>query len=275
MTRRFLSIALADASVILRGRWTLAYIASFFLIALSLSQFTVLGVASLGVEAIGRLVASIINVSLYLVSLASLVLSSLSIVSEREQGSLEWLCSEPISRMDVVAGKFLALLISLSLSTAVGYGLASWVLSLFFPPESVVKVVLLVPALILLIAVCTSIGLLSSVRSRSRVSSLGLAFGAWLLMIFIYDLIVITMTIRLGLSEAQVLLLTVLNPVESARLLSMYILDPALTMLGRSGALMVRSMGDSLPLVLSTPLVVEALAFCTVSAMLFRRSDLA
>ena len=273
MTSKALAIALAEASIMLRGRWVLAYSVSFFLIAVSLTQFTVLGVAGLGLEAVGRLTASIVNITLYLVSLVSLILSSLTIVSDKEQGSLEWLCSEPVNRTHVVSGKFLALLFSVSLTTILGYSLASWVLSLFFPLESVVKVMALTPALILLIAVCISVGLLTSVRSRSRVSSLGIAFGIWLLIIFLYDLAVVTLSLRLELSETQVFMLAIANPLESTRLLLLYIIDPSLTMLGRTGALLVRSLGQSLPIFLLVTLVIEAIVFYTMALILFRRTD--
>jgi|Deesub1362B_J571_1020462.scaffolds.fasta_scaffold00005_9 ABC-type transport system involved in multi-copper enzyme maturation permease subunit len=263
-----------EANSLLRGRWIIPYIASYLLIGISLTQYGVIGVAGLGLEAVGRLSAAIINVSLYIISITALVFSAQSIVGDREGGISEWVFTQPISRGEYLIGKYLGYLISLFLITALGYSLAGFILAFYFPLESLIKYYILLPSLLVFIAPLLSIGMLLSITSKNRVSSLGLAFGIWLLIIFIYDLALIFLAMQIGLGETDTFYLAILNPMESQRILMMYIIDPELTILGREGVYIARELGGNLPLTLALPPFLETLIPLIISYFVIRRIDM-
>ena len=258
----------------LRSRWLIAYSLAYLLLGVTLTQFSLMGVSYLGLKAVGRIMATLINLSLYLIPLISLILGSMSIIGEKEVGILEWLFSEPIKPLEYIVGKFVGLLIGITLATLLGFGLASWIVLIAMPPEDVTKYLSFVVVAVLLSASTLSIGLLISTLSRSRFEAIGLAFLAWFFMIFVYDLMVMGLAISMGLKESTVFALAVANPIESARILMIYLIDPMLTFLGPAGIYAARQLGANLPLVLSLILVAYTAASLALVFLASRRRDL-
>ncbi len=268
------SLILWELTEALRSRWLVAYALSYLLFGLSLTQFSLMGVSYLGLQAVGRIMATLINLSLYLVPLISLVLGCISIVGEKEVGIVEWLFSEPIGVLDYVLGKYLGLLIAISVATFLGFGLASWVVVVALPATDLHKYLMFIVVAILLSMACLSIGMMISASSKSRFEALGLAFLVWFTMIFVYDLMVMGMTISMGLRESEVFTLAVANPVEDARILMIYFIDPMLTFLGPHGAYAVRELGEWLPLALSLILAIYAVVILSVTIFVLKGKDL-
>src|SRR2546425_18072 len=71
-----------------------------------------------------RFTVTIIN-SIPLVPLVPLMLGSLTIVAEREKGTMEHLLAQPVTKLEAYLGKFLGLAIASSLATMAGFGLAA------------------------------------------------------------------------------------------------------------------------------------------------------
>jgi ABC-type transport system involved in multi-copper enzyme maturation permease subunit len=258
----------------LRSRWLLAYALSYLLLGLSLTQFSLIGVSYLGLHAVGRVTASLINLSLYLIPLISLIMGSISIVGERESGLLEWIFSEPIGVIEYVLGKFAGLLTAISTATLLGYGLASWIILTVLPPEDVSKYLIFILVAILLSASSLAIGFLLSVLSRSRFEALGIAFLSWFTMIFIYDLVVMGLTISLMIKDIATFYLTILNPVDSSRILMTYLIDPTLTFLGPTGAYMIREMGNTVVILVVSVLLLYTLSPLVITIKILRGSDI-
>ncbi len=257
----------------LRSKWLMAYSLSYLLLGLSLTQFSLMGVSYLGLKAVGRIMASLINLALYLVPLISLAISSISIVSEKETGVIEWLFSEPLGTLDYVLGKFLGLLTAVTLATLLGFGLASWITVVLMPPEDAPKYLAFVLVAIALSATSIGIGMLISATSKSRFEAFGTAFLLWFAMIFVYDLVIMGLTISTGLSEQATFILAVLNPVESSRILMIYLIDPMLTFLGSHGIYIARELGGFLPLLLAGILTAYTLFSLILVTIILRRSD--
>lgn len=257
-----------------KNRWIILYSLSYFLVGEGLTQFSLLGVSNLGLEAVGRITAALINVILYLTSILSLILGGLSIIGEKESGILEWLYSEPISKSEIIISKFIGLLISISTATILGFGLTGWFLALYFPPNDMIKYTMLIPATIIFSATCIAIGMLISVISKNKLEAFGLVFVLWLVMIFIYDLVLMGLTISLDLNEQMVFVLTILNPFETSRILMMYIIDPTLTFLGSTGTYTTRDLGSMLPFVLVITLILYVIIALLSAIFIFIKRDI-
>ena len=258
----------------LKNRWVILYSLSYFLVGEGLTQFSLLGVSNLGLEAVGRIMATLINVILYLTSILSLILGGLSIISEKESGILEWLCSEPISKSEIIISKFIGLLISISTATILGFGLIGWFLAIYFPLNDMIKYVMLIPATVIFSTTCIAIGMLISVISRNKLEAFGLVFILWITMIFIYDLVLMGLTISLDLNEQLVFAFTVLNPFETSRILMMYIIDPTLTFLGSTGIYTARDLGSGLFFILIIILILYAIIALLLATFIFIKRDI-
>jgi ABC-type transport system involved in multi-copper enzyme maturation permease subunit len=201
-------------------------------------------------------------------------MGSISIVGERESGLLEWIFSEPIGVIEYVLGKFAGLLTAISTATLLGYGLASWIILTVLPPEDVSKYLIFILVAILLSASSLAIGFLLSVLSRSRFEALGIAFLSWFTMIFIYDLVVMGLTISLMIKDIATFYLTILNPVDSSRILMTYLIDPTLTFLGPTGAYMIREMSNTVVILVVSVLLLYTLSPLVITIKILRGSDI-
>src|SRR6185369_4501123 len=84
---------------------------------------------SVGYRGIDVTIVSLSSLVTYLVPLIALLLGYDAIVGERERGSLELLLSMPITRFELLLGKFAGLAAALAVSTALGFGAALLALS--------------------------------------------------------------------------------------------------------------------------------------------------
>lgn len=258
----------------LRNRWLIIYSLSYLLLAISISPFSLSGLNILGMKAVGKVLSSLINLSLYLIPLISLSMSAISIVGDRETNFMEWIFSKPINEYHYIMGKFLGISAALSISTLIGFGLASWFVILFLPPEDVTKYFQLMLIAISLTPVFIPIGLFISNMSKTRYQALGTAFFIWFFIVFIYDLFImgfIESTIKHPLIAS---IMGVSNPVEGVRLLMIRAIDPGLTFLGFTGVLILR---ENLELVITLSilfLILYLISFMIMTYHSFRKGDL-
>lgn len=258
----------------LKNRWLIVYSLSYLLLALSLSPFSVEGLNILGMKAVGRVLSSLINLSLYLVPLISLLTSAISIVGDRETNFMEWIFSKPINEFQYIIGKFLGLSGAISLATLIGFGLASWFVILFLPPEDVTKYFQLILLAITLAMVFIPLGLYISNLSRTRYQALGTAFFLWFFMVFIFDLFIMGFIESYVKDPLLASILGVSNPVEAIRILMIKSIDPDLTFLGFTGVFILR---ENIMLIIGfslTILSLYAILFTVLTYYNLRRRDL-
>lgn len=258
----------------LRNRWLIIYSLSYLLLAISISPFSLSGLNVLGMKAVGKVLSSLINISLYLIPLISLSISAISIVGDRETNFMEWIFSKPINEYHYIMGKFLGISAALSISTLIGFGLASWFVILFLPPEDVTKYFQLMLIAISLAPVFIPIGLYISNTSKTRYQALGTSFFIWFFIVFIFDLFImgfIESTVKHPLIAA---ILGISNPVEGIRILMIKSIDPDLTFLGFTGVFILR---ENLTLILGLSisfLTLYLVSFILLTYHSFRRGEL-
>src|SRR5574340_1623503 len=106
----------------IRNRWVLAVMLVFTAFALVIAYFGAAQQGAVGFRSIEVTIASLVSLVIYLVPLIALILGFDAIVGERERGSLDLLLSMPLTRLELLLGKFLGLAAALAFSTLVGFG---------------------------------------------------------------------------------------------------------------------------------------------------------
>lgn len=211
----------------LRNRWVLA--TTILLAALALS-LTFLGSAPTGNVGTGRLdvvIVSLSSLTIFLVPLIALLISHDAIVGERERGTLLLLLSYPVSRSQVLFGKFFGHLAILAFATLLGYGAAAVALAATgtaIDAASWMAFGSMIASSVLLGAVFVAIGYLVSALVGERGTAGGIAIGVWLLFVLIYDMALLgALVVDQGRTVSGGILntLLLLNPTDVYRLLNL------------------------------------------------------
>ena len=108
----------------LRNRWFLLYAAAFAVLALALSRLSLGDTSAAGFAGFGRTAASLVNLVLLVVPLMGLTLGAASLAGERERGTLPMLLAQPVTRREVLLGKYAGLAQAQGAALALGFGLA-------------------------------------------------------------------------------------------------------------------------------------------------------
>lgn len=174
----------------LRNRWVIA--ATLLLAALALA-LAFLGTAPTGTVKVTPLAVTVVSLSsltIFLIPLIALLLSYDAVVGESERGTLLLLLAYPVTRAQVLLGKFLGHVLILALATVLGYGAAGLAVALFGggAGEHWRAFAAMIGSSVLLGSVFVSIGYLLSVAVRERGTAAGLAVAVWLLFVLLYDL---------------------------------------------------------------------------------------
>lgn len=190
MIGRILAVAGAEFRIALRNRWVLMATLIMVLFALALTFAGSAPTGVLGVDMLTVAVASMTTLSVYLSPLLALMISFDGIAGEVERGGLSLILSYPVSRAEILLGKFAAHLAALAIAMAIGFGAAGLVTALLggAGPESLIALLRLVLTSMLLGAVFLTLGYALSSVSGSSTAAAGLSAGAWLVFVVLFDL---------------------------------------------------------------------------------------
>lgn len=187
---RVLALAAAELRIAARNRWVIIAVAMMGLFSLALAAAGSAPTGALGADRLSVVVASLTSLAVYLVPLVALLMSFDAVAGEVERGTLPLLLTYPVSRAQVLAGKFVAHLAILTLAIAVGYGLAAGAAFLVDPlaARGIPALVRLGWTSVLLGASFLGAGYLASSLSRRPSGAAGMAIGIWLVAVVLYDL---------------------------------------------------------------------------------------
>lgn len=235
-----LKLAMQEVRAGLRNRWVVA--TTLLLAALSLS-LVLLGSAPTGAvsaDPMAVVVVSLASLTIFLVPLIALLLSFDAIVGEQERGTLMLLLSYPVARWQVVVGKALGHVCILGIATLLGYGVAAVALAMGSESDSLAwgAFSMMVLTSIMLGAAFVSMGVLASTLVRERATAAGLAVGAWLVFVLLYDTALLGILVAdqgryVTQSVLDVLLL--LNPADVYRIFNMTANDSVALYSGLAG----------------------------------------
>jgi ABC-type transport system involved in multi-copper enzyme maturation permease subunit len=223
---------------------------------------------------VGRVLFSLSHALVYLLPLLALVATGLFVTRAREDGSLELLLSQPVSRGAVLGTALGMRWVGLALPLAAAFlAVAGGARALGFPVPFGFLAQALVIAAALLFAFA-GLGLLLSCLARTSAHALALLLLAWLLAVALLDFGLIGMLLRWQLAPQAVLVLAALNPVEAARVALLAGAEPDLATLGPVGFYLTQRLGPAGLVVLGVgwPVAFGALAFAGALHR-FRRDD--
>ncbi len=174
----------------LRNRWIAASI--ILLTALSLSLYF-LGSAPTGsirAPSLSIAVVSLASLSVYLIPLMALMLSFDALVGEFERGTMLLLLTYPVSRWQVIIGKFVGHMTILALAIFIGFGITAIVISVITGSSLAHWQAYLWMMLSswLLGGIFVALGYVVSAYVQERATAIGVAIGVWLLGVLLYDL---------------------------------------------------------------------------------------
>jgi Cu-processing system permease protein len=266
-------IAARELREAMRSRWFAMAATCFLLLSLGLSMLGLAGAQRSGLAGFDRTTASLLNLALVFVPLVALTLGGLSIAGEIEDQSLGLLLAQPVTRLEVFAGKYLGLLAAVAAAIAVGFGATGVIVGWSAGGGDVRAFLALVAITLLLAAATLGVGTALSAGLRSRARVVGAAFSVWLLLVYVSDLGTIGLTVARNLGPAQVFVLALLNPVQQARVLGTLALSDRIDVLGPVGVYGIDLLGAAgLVAMLVGALLVTSLGTLGAGYSLFRKA---
>ena len=218
----------------IRNRWVLAVALVFTVFALVIAYFGGAQQGAVGFRSIEFTIASLVSLVIYLIPLIALVLGFDAIVGERERGSLELLLSLPITRFELLIGKYLGLSAALAFSTVAGFGLVAVVLSSQMDMSALFHYFGFMISSVLLGMAFLSIAVMLSVFSQERTRASGLAIAVWFFFVLIFDLLLLgALVVTGGMYGGEIFpYLLLLNPADVFRILNIFTLDDVRNLYG-------------------------------------------
>lgn len=241
-THAIRTIARQELIINIRNRWTLVFAAVFGVLVLAISYFGLITGGSLGFQGFARTSASLLNMVLYIVPLVALVMGTLSFTSETSASEL--LFSQPVTRGEILLGKFLGLFASIFTATLIGFGLAGVVIAAKAGTEGAWRYPAFVAFSLLLALIFLSLSALISTICRRKTKAFGVALFAWFFFVLFYDLLVIGGAFLFKERTANSLIFGSLfgNPVDMVRIASLMTLNGK-DIFGAGGAALLRLLG--------------------------------
>jgi Cu-processing system permease protein len=185
-----LAIASAEFTIARRNWWVAIAVALMTLFSLVLAFAGAAPTGDLGVDRLTVAVASLTTLTVYLAPLIALLLSFDAVAGEVERGTLALIAAYPAPRASILLGKLLAHLVALTAAIVIGFGAAA-ALCLALDGGSaagILALMRLVWTAVLLGAAFLGLGYAFSCIARRPTAAAGLAVGAWLIFVVLYDI---------------------------------------------------------------------------------------
>jgi Cu-processing system permease protein len=257
----------------LETRWLFAFTALFALLVLGLSYFGLAQSREVGFQGFARVTLSLMNLVLLIVPLVALLLGVTSISGGGE--SLPLLLAQPVTRGEVLAGKYLGLCLAMGVAQALGFGGGGLAIALNAGVDQLSGFVVLTVLSLVLGWLSVAAALCIAAVWPDRLRAMSAALLLWLLMAIAYDLVVLGATAMLrGLPLAAVLFPTLLvNPIDLARVLVTLSVGSG-ALFGPTSAVLVKLFGTPGGVALGVGvLAIETVVPLLLAAHVFRRRD--
>ncbi len=211
---------------VLRSRWILLYGIFFLLLTDMLFRFGGSG---------ERVILSLLNVVLIGIPLVSVVLGAMYMYASRE--FTELLLAHPVRRRSLFVGLFAGLSLPMSVAFALGTALP-YIAHGGTAAGGWGPLLLLVGTGVVLTLVFAALAFLVAVGTEDRIRGLGICLGLWIAFAVVYDALILMSIYLLGdfPLERPVIALSLLNPVDLARILLLLEFDVS-ALMGFTGAL--------------------------------------
>jgi len=208
----------------LRNRWVLAVALVFASFALLIAYFGGAQSGVVGLRSAAATVASLTSLAIYLVPLIALLLGFDAVVGERERGVLDLLLSLPVTRAELLIGKYLGLAAALSMATLAGFGAALLPLARGMDGASLVIYLRFVGSALMLGLAFLSLAVLVSTVARDRTRATGAAIALWFGFVLVFDLSLLGVLVASAGSHASTWApyALLLNPADVFRVINVF-----------------------------------------------------
>ena len=230
-----------------RNRWLMAISIVFATLALGIAWFGAAAAGHVGYASTPATIASLASLGIFLIPLIALLLAYDAIVGEDEGGTLLLLLTYPLSRTQLLLGKFLGHGLTLALATLIGFGVAGVAIALLVEDVDIgsllVAMLRFIASTVLLGWGFIALAYVVSVRVSEKPVAAGLALAIWFFFVLIFDLMLLGILVASeGRFSADLMpWLLLLNPTDIYRLLNIVAFDAAAQLSG------VLSLGADLP----------------------------
>ena len=261
----------------LRNRWVLAATLLLAALALSLGFLGSSPTGSVKADPLTITVVSLSSLSIFLIPLIAMLLAYDAVIGEIESGTMALLLSYPVSRWQVLVGKFIGHLIILTLATTAGYGLAGIALQLAHGGLDIAAwkpFALLIVASVLLGAAFLAMGYLISAKVKERGTAAGIAIGVWLFFVVIFDMALLGILVadsKQAITAPMLETILLFNPADVYRLLNLTGYENTAMYAGMAGLSGQLTLG--MPVLVAAQLLWIALPFA-LAAWIFRKRQI-
>ena len=220
------TIARKELSDSLRNRWLVAISFVFATLALGIAWFGAAAAGQVGYASTPATIASLASLGIFLIPLIALLLAYDAVVGEEEGGTLLLLMTYPLSRSQLLLGKFLGHGLTLGLATVIGFGVAGVAIALLVEEVAIVSLATamgrFIGSTILLGLGFIALAYLVSVRVSEKPVAAGLALTIWFFFVLIFDLMLLGVLVASEgtLNPELMPWLLMLNPTDIYRLLN-------------------------------------------------------
>ena len=245
------TLALKELRDGFRNRWVAAAIILLAILALSLSILGSAPTGSVSISALDIRVISLASLSVYLIPLIALMLSYDALVGEFERGTMMLLLAYPVTRWQIIMGKFLGHLLILLIAILLGYGGTMVILTLLTDSGSEGRqaYAVMMASSLVLGAVFIALGYLVSVLVRERATAVGAAIGLWLVFVVLYDLLLfglLTMDEEQKIGQQLFSMLMLVSPTDTYRVLNLSLFEGVSEAAGIAGVASEAGLGATL-----------------------------
>ncbi len=260
----------------LRNRWIAAAIIVLGGLALVLSLLGSAPTGSIRASTLDISVISLASLSVYLIPLIALMLSFDALVGEFERGTMMLLLTYPVTRWQVIMGKFLGHVMILFIAIFAGYGGAIILMTLLTGGsiEGWQAYASMMASSLVLGAIFIALGYLVSVLVKERATAAGAAIGLWLVFVVLYDLLlfgILLLDKDQLMSQQLFSVLMLVSPTDAYRILNLSLFDGISQAAGMAGVASKAGMSGTLLISIMLLWVVTPLA---ATLLIFQRREL-
>lgn len=212
----------------LRNRWLVSITLIFALLSIGLTYFGAAASGEVGVTSLSTTVASLSSLAVFLIPLIALLLSYDSFVGEQESGTLLLLLTYPLSKSQLLLGKFIGQGGIIALATLLGFGASAVILYIQQGNADILGAFgLFIISAILLGLSFTAIAYLISLSVSEKSKAAGFALITWFIFALAFDLALLALLVGVeeGVSQQGLTQLMMLNPTDIFRLVNLAGLD--------------------------------------------------
>jgi Cu-processing system permease protein len=192
--------------------------------------------------------AGLINLVMLIVPLMALTAGAGSLTGERERGTLNYLLSQPVNRLEILLGKYIGLAVAMLASLTLGFGVSAVVIAIRSgnSGNGAGNFLKLVAVAYLLSLAMLSLGFVISALARRTGVAMAAALLLWLTLVFISDLGLMGSALAFKMQVQQLFHLSLINPLQVFKFASLGSINASLDVLGPAGLYATQTYGHSL-----------------------------